>query len=177
MIEYTSLKTAGTFGRPPDLAPAIAVGLLAHLPPFKAKRSMIEGCAPDFAENIEAYVRFGRENNLTASESLTGPQNDRSTAKGAEASLLRVKRVEKNGIRVSGAKTVGSIAAQANEIFFTNLGGIRDTPAEAWKASHPEIAAHLAPADVLVDKMRGKSTVFYRVRIHLVNVPAGLRPA
>ena len=131
MIEYTSLKTAGTFGRPPDLAPAIAVGLLAHLPTFKAKRSMIEGCAPDFAENIEAYVKFGRENNLTASESLTGPQNDRSTPKGAEASLLRVKSVEKNGIRVSGAKTVGSIAAQANEIFFTNLGGIRDTPAEA----------------------------------------------
>ncbi|WP_181703341.1 4-hydroxyphenylacetate 3-hydroxylase N-terminal domain-containing protein [Chthonobacter albigriseus] len=131
MIEYTSLKTAGTFGRPPDLAPAIAVGLLAHLPTFKAKTSLIDGCSPDFAENIEAYVQFGRENNLTASESLTGPQNDRSSPKGAEASLLKVKSVEKNGIRVSGAKTVGSISAQANEIFFTNLGGIRETPAEA----------------------------------------------
>ncbi|TBW41343.1 4-hydroxyphenylacetate 3-monooxygenase [Siculibacillus lacustris] len=131
MIEYTSLKTGGTFGRPPDLAPAIAVGLLAHLPTFKAKKSLIEGCNPDFAENIERYVQFGRDTNLTASESLTGPQNDRSSAKGTEASLLRVKRVEKGGIRVSGCKTVGSIAAQANDIFFTNLGGIRDTPAEA----------------------------------------------
>ncbi|MBS7543102.1 4-hydroxyphenylacetate 3-hydroxylase N-terminal domain-containing protein [Ancylobacter oerskovii] len=131
MIEYTSLKTAGTFGRPPDLAPAIAVGLLAYLPTFKAKKSLIEGCSPDFAENIEAYVAYGRDNNLTASESLTGPQNDRSSPKGAEASLLKVKSVEKGGIRVSGAKTVGSISAQANEIFFTNLGGIRETPAEA----------------------------------------------
>jgi 4-hydroxyphenylacetate 3-monooxygenase len=131
MIEYTSLKTAGTFGRPPDLAPAIAVGLLAYLPTFKAKKSLIEGSNPDFAENIERYVEFGRNNNLTASESLTGPQNDRSSPKGAEASLLKVKSVEKGGIRVSGAKTVGSISAQANEIFFTNLGGIRDTPAEA----------------------------------------------
>ena len=130
MIEYTSLKTAGTFGRPPDLAPAIAVGLLAHLPTFRAKKSLIDGCSPDFGENIEAYVRFGRDNNLTASESLTGPQNDRTTPKGQENSLLRVKSVEKGGIRVSGAKTVGSISAQANEIFFTNLGGIRDTPAE-----------------------------------------------
>lgn len=131
MIEYTSLKTAGTFGRPPDLAPAIAVGLLAYLPTFKAKKSLIDGCSPDFGENIERYVAFGRDNNLTASESLTGPQNDRSSPKGAEASLLKVKSVEPGGIRVSGAKTVGSISAQANEIFFTNLGGIRETPAEA----------------------------------------------
>lgn len=131
MIEYTSLKSAGTFGRPPDLAPAIAVGLLAYLPTFQAKKSLIDGCAPDFAANIEDYVRFGRETSLTASESLTGPQNDRSSPKGAEASLLKVKSVEKGGIRVSGAKTVGSIAAQTNEIFFTNLGGIRETPAEA----------------------------------------------
>jgi aromatic ring hydroxylase len=131
MIEYTSLKTAGTFGRPPDLAPAIAVGLLAYLPTFKAKKSLIEGCSPDFAENIERYVRFGRDTNLTASESLTGPQNDRSSVKGTEASLLKVKSVEKGGIRISGVKTVGSVSAQANEIFFTNLGGLRDTPAEA----------------------------------------------
>lgn len=131
MIEYTSLKTAGTFGRPPDLAPAIAVGLLAYLPTFKAKKSLIEGSDPDFAENIERYVAYGRDTNLTASESLAGPQADRSSPKASEASLLKVKGVEKGGIRISGAKTVGSIAAQANEIFFTNLGGIQETPADA----------------------------------------------
>ena len=131
MIEYTSLKTGGTFGRPPDLAPSIAVGLYAHLPTFKAKKSLIAGSNPDFAENIERYVAYGRENNLTASESLAGPQSDRSSPKASEASLLKVKSVEKGGIRIYGAKTVGSIAAQANEIFFTNLGGIQETPAEA----------------------------------------------
>ncbi|MEA9391262.1 4-hydroxyphenylacetate 3-hydroxylase N-terminal domain-containing protein [Acerihabitans sp. TG2] len=131
MIEYTSLKTGGTFGRPPDLAPAIAVGLRAYLPTFKQKKSTFDGCQPDFAENIERYLEYGRDNNLTASESLAGPQTDRSSPKAGEASLLRVKRIEKGGIRVSGAKTVGSIAAQANEIFFTNLGGIQETPPEA----------------------------------------------
>lgn len=46
MIEYTSLKTAGTFGRPPDLAPAIVVGLYAYLPTFKKKKSLIEELTP-----------------------------------------------------------------------------------------------------------------------------------
>jgi len=48
--------------------------------------------------------------------------------------------------------------------------------AEAWKARHPEAAAHLAPADVLVDRMRGRSSLSYRVRINLTNVPPPLRP-
>lgn len=131
MIEYTSLKTAGTFGRPPDLAPAIVVGLYAYLPTFKKKRSLIDGIDPDFAENIERYLEHGRNNNLTASESLAGPQADRSSPKASEASLLKARKVTKDGIYIYGAKTVGSIAAQANDIFFTNLGGIQETPADA----------------------------------------------
>lgn len=131
MIEYTSLKTAGTFGRPPDLAPAIVVGLYAYLPTFKKKKSLIDGIDPDFAENIERYMEFGQSNNLTASESLAGPQADRSSPKAGEASLLKAKKVTKDGVYIYGAKTVGSIAAQANDIFFTNLGGLQDTPADA----------------------------------------------
>ncbi len=131
MIEYTSLKTAGTFGRPPDLAPSIVVGLYAYLPTFKKKKSLIEGIDPDFAENIERYMEFGQNNNLTASESLAGPQADRSSPKASEASLLKARKVTKDGVYIYGAKTVGSIAAQANDIFFTNLGGIQETPADA----------------------------------------------
>jgi hypothetical protein len=48
--------------------------------------------------------------------------------------------------------------------------------AEAWKASHPQAAAHLEPADVLVDRMRGSSSLWYRVRINLTHVPQRLRP-
>jgi hypothetical protein len=48
--------------------------------------------------------------------------------------------------------------------------------AEEWKAKHPKAAAHLAPADVLVDRMRGSSSLWYRVRINLEHVPARLRP-
>jgi hypothetical protein len=47
---------------------------------------------------------------------------------------------------------------------------------ERWKARHPEAAAHLAPADVLVDSMRGRSTTWTRVRVNLEHVPEDLRP-
>lgn len=48
---------------------------------------------------------------------------------------------------------------------------------ERWKARHPEAAALLRPADVLVDSMRGMSTTWTRVRVNLRNVPEGERPA
>jgi bifunctional non-homologous end joining protein LigD len=48
---------------------------------------------------------------------------------------------------------------------------------ERWKARHPEAAAHLEAADVLVDAMRGRFSTWTRVRVNLQHVPADLRPA
>jgi bifunctional non-homologous end joining protein LigD len=48
---------------------------------------------------------------------------------------------------------------------------------ERWKAAHPEVVAHLHPADELVDGMRGSSSLWYRVRINLQHVPEAERPA
>ncbi|MGH7447660.1 MAG: DNA primase, partial [Longimicrobiales bacterium] len=48
---------------------------------------------------------------------------------------------------------------------------------ERWKARHPEAAAQLQPADVLVDSMRGRSSTWTRIRINLQHVPPALRPA
>jgi len=48
---------------------------------------------------------------------------------------------------------------------------------ERWKSRNPEAAAHLHPADVLVDAMRGRYTTWTRVRVNLQNVPEKLRPA
>jgi DNA ligase D-like protein (predicted polymerase) len=45
-----------------------------------------------------------------------------------------------------------------------------------WKARHPEAAAHLEPADVLVDRMRGRSSTWTRIRVNLQHVPPKLRP-
>jgi bifunctional non-homologous end joining protein LigD len=48
---------------------------------------------------------------------------------------------------------------------------------ERWKARHPEAAARLEPADVLVDAMRGRWSTWTRVRVNLQHVPPELRPA
>jgi hypothetical protein len=48
---------------------------------------------------------------------------------------------------------------------------------ERWKARHSEAAGHLAPADVLVDAMRGRYSTWTRVRVNLEHVPEQLRPA
>jgi DNA ligase D-like protein (predicted polymerase) len=48
---------------------------------------------------------------------------------------------------------------------------------ERWKARHPEVSAHLQPADVLVDAMRGRHQTWTRVRVNLEHVPEALRPA
>ena len=47
---------------------------------------------------------------------------------------------------------------------------------ERWKARHPEAAALLEPADVLVDSMRGRFTTWTRIRVNLQHVPVELRP-
>jgi DNA ligase D-like protein (predicted polymerase) len=47
---------------------------------------------------------------------------------------------------------------------------------DRWKARHPDVAAHLQPADVLVDSMRGRSSTWTRIRVNLQHVPAELRP-
>jgi DNA ligase D-like protein (predicted polymerase) len=48
---------------------------------------------------------------------------------------------------------------------------------ERWRARHPDAAAHLAPADVLVDAMRGRYRTWTRVRVNLQHVPEAARPA
>jgi DNA ligase D-like protein (predicted polymerase) len=47
---------------------------------------------------------------------------------------------------------------------------------ERWKARHADAAAHLTPADVLVDSMRGRFHTWTRVRVNLQHVPVELRP-
>jgi DNA ligase D-like protein (predicted polymerase) len=47
---------------------------------------------------------------------------------------------------------------------------------ERWKSRHAGVAAHLEPADLLVDSMRGRFTLWYRIRVNLEHVPPADRP-
>jgi DNA ligase D-like protein (predicted polymerase) len=49
---------------------------------------------------------------------------------------------------------------------------------DRWRERHPDAARYVAdPEDVLVDGMRGRYTLWWRVRVNLRNVPEALRPA
>jgi bifunctional non-homologous end joining protein LigD len=48
---------------------------------------------------------------------------------------------------------------------------------ERWKQRHGDAAAHLQPADVLVDAMRGRFHTWTRIRVNLEHVPEDLRPS
>ncbi|MDT5163615.1 MAG: hypothetical protein QOC88_509 [Mycobacterium sp.] len=48
---------------------------------------------------------------------------------------------------------------------------------DIWRERHPAAAERLQPADILVDGMRGPSSIWYRIRINLQHVPGDQRPA
>jgi DNA ligase D-like protein (predicted polymerase) len=89
-----------------------------------------------------------------AAESGTGPPTaTRPTPTGRRKSAIPV-------IEISRASSKGEA-----------LAGL-----ERWKARWPAAALALEPADVLVDSMRGRSSLWYRVRVNLVHVPEADRP-
>ncbi|WP_314215778.1 non-homologous end-joining DNA ligase [Pseudarthrobacter equi] len=47
---------------------------------------------------------------------------------------------------------------------------------EEWKSGHAVVVKSLQPADILVDGMRGSSSLWYRVRVNLQHVPEADRP-
>ncbi|MEV4990766.1 non-homologous end-joining DNA ligase [Pseudarthrobacter sp. LMD1-1-1.1] len=47
---------------------------------------------------------------------------------------------------------------------------------DEWKSRHAAVVDSLQPADILVDGMRGSSSLWYRVRVNLQHVPDGERP-
>ena len=85
-----------------------------------------------------------------ASRRASRPGRSRQTRADRSAPLIEVARAEREADAIAAA--------------------------EQWKEKHPKAAAHLEPADVLVDRMRGSSSQWYRVRINLTNVPVRLRP-
>lgn len=47
---------------------------------------------------------------------------------------------------------------------------------DVWRDRYPAVARRLEPVDVLVDGMRGPSSIWYRIRINLQHVPEDQRP-
>jgi hypothetical protein len=94
----------------------------------------------------------------------------------------RVAPSRRAGVKTrSDAPGRGGAARRVPKHPLIEIGRARDRAdalagVERWKARHPEAAAHLEPADVLVDAMRGRFRTWTRIRINLQHVPDALRP-
>jgi len=63
------------------------------------------------------------------------------------------------------------------EIARTKLKSEALAALQTWNEGHRDVVPHLHPADVMIDGMRGSSSLWYRVRINLQHVPEAERPA
>jgi len=83
--------------------------------------------------------------------------------------------------RESAAKKTSSRKPRAKAPLLTIANSTSEEAAlaglERWKAKHPEAAELLAVDDVLVDRMRGRSSTWTRIRVNLRHVPEALRPS
>jgi hypothetical protein len=91
------------------------------------------------------------------------------------------RKMEGEGQRVAPSRARSTTKRARVKMPLITIANSRDKAAalaglERWKAGHCEIAALLAPEDVLVDSMRGRSSTWTRIRINLRHVPEDLRP-
>ena len=101
-----------------------------------------------------------------------------------EAARVAPSRAKKSPAKSASTKpaTKSSAKASRSKMPLITIANSPDKSAamaglERWKAAHPEASSLLAVDDVLVDRMRGRSYVWYRIRINLRNVPEELRSA
>ena len=90
-------------------------------------------------------------------------------------------RVAPSRAKKTGAKKVAAKKASRPKLPVITIANSPDKKAaleglERWKGSHGEVVKHLAPEDVLLDSMRGRSTTWTRIRVNLQHVPEEIRP-
>ena len=120
--------------------------------PSKQRRAAEEYDTPE-AEAQREKQRAAMERRFAAAEAARAEGGTRPTPTGRRRSSIPVIEISR--------------AAAKSEA----LEGL-----ERWKARWPKAAAALEPADVLVDGMRGRSSLWYRVRVNLTHVAEADRP-
>jgi 4-hydroxyphenylacetate 3-monooxygenase len=143
MGELSSIKTLGMFGRQFDNIAWTMLGLGAYEHLFTADN-------PELAGNIGRYIRYAQDNNLIIGGIVADPQGARSKEKWSIGErvplehhgevdrlppLLRVVEQRSDGIVVAGAKIVGTVIPQANELIILTQPGV--SPEESFWCAIP----------------------------------------
>ena len=88
------------------------------------------------------------------------------------------RKMEGEAARVAPSRAKRATRAKQPLIVIANSPGKEAALSglERWKMKYPEAASLLAPDDVLVDSMRGRSSTWTRIRVNLRHVAEDLRP-
>jgi DNA ligase D-like protein (predicted polymerase) len=90
----------------------------------------------------------------------------------AEKAPKGARRSDEQGRRVAGHVSRMPLI----EIAKTKTKDEAMAALDVWRQRYPAAAERLEPVDVLVDGMRGPSSIWYRIRINLQHVPEEQRP-
>jgi DNA ligase D-like protein (predicted polymerase) len=96
------------------------------------------------------------------------PSRARKAAGGADSVAGAAGSPSPTGRRVSTKPLVEIARAATREEALAAF--------ERWRERHTAVAGYLQPADILMDGMRGRFTLWYRIRVNLEHVPAEERP-
>ena len=142
-IEYLARKTFGIFGRQMDMIATTQIGMAANL-------ELIRKHSPEYADNILPYIDYAGEHNLMLAAPVADPQGWRSrgSALGRRGvpifdeskvdavrtdeldlrigdtvipGALKAVRESDEGIWISGAKVVATVAPQGHEMIVSNI--------------------------------------------------------
>ena len=151
---------------PPHFAKAEGEG--KRVTPSRAKKSAADsGGEKSFAHQMGEG--FGAQRFRRRSKALEAAPDETAVATGDEENSRSPSGMTTRKTRASKMPLV--IVAQSPDQAAAMAG------LDRWKARYPEAAARLAVDDVLVDRMRGSSSIWYRIRVNLRHVPEEMRPA
>lgn len=126
---YTAIAelSHGMLGRTPDFMNAAVMAIGSH------SDALGQGLRADFAANAENYHSYCRAWQPFIAHAAINPQIDRtSSLSRAESAFAGVKVLNENadGITVSGAKMIGTLASIADEVLVFNMPGLSGEDAD-----------------------------------------------
>ena len=129
MIKFSTYRTFGVFGRPPDYGPVKAIGFLAY-------RHLIEKDEPEAIEKIERFLAIGSSANLISADVIIDVQANRKLAGHEMPGRLRVVEERPDAVVVYGAKAGNTMMPQGNIGTISMPPPARDVPEECmlWAA-------------------------------------------
>ena len=129
MVKFSTYRTFGVFGRPPDYGPVKAIGFLAF-------RHLIEKDEPEAIEKIEHFLDIGSRHNLISADVIIDVQANRKLSGREMPGRLRVVEQRDDAVVVYGAKAGNTMMPQGNIGTISMPPPARDVPEECmlWAA-------------------------------------------